>query len=209
MWPGAPKDGRYSAMVPLLGSRVPTAHTERRTSRQGFQPLTRPHPRGLITPSARYGPPNLPAILQTGTLMGLHPSELLPPDRAAPGFPGRCLHAVCHTVHLRRFRRCVAAPRLCSLSEVDTCRRVLPRWKADALMGLCPSSVTLPLGRRSRRTNLPTLEQQDSRSRQVAVGYKALSTRGIGLPLARLPTLMGFPTFSENRYLRNQANLGL
>jgi hypothetical protein len=100
-----PKDEQHSAMAPLVGSRVPTALTDQRTISRDFHISTQPHPRGLITSSARYGPPNLPAILQTGTLMGLNPSELLPPSGAALGSPSRYLHAVPRNVHLRRFRR--------------------------------------------------------------------------------------------------------
>jgi len=90
-----PKAERYNTMAPLLGSRVPTALTEQRASRQGVPtPPTQPHPRGLLTSSARCGPPNLPAILQTGTLMGFHPSELPSSERSrarCPGsLPSRC-----------------------------------------------------------------------------------------------------------------------
>jgi hypothetical protein len=59
------------------------AYRSENLSLGGAYPPTQPHPRGLITSSARYGPPNLPTILQVRTLMGFHPSEL-PCLRAEP-----------------------------------------------------------------------------------------------------------------------------
>jgi hypothetical protein len=133
----------------------------------------------------------------------------LPPSGAAPGVPGRCLLAVARNVHLRRFRRCAAASRLCSPLESGTRRGLLHPWQADALVGLCPSSATLPFVRGSRRINPPALRSRESRSRQATMGYRALPKQRIGWPLARLPTLMGFLTFSKNRDLRNRTSPGL
>jgi hypothetical protein len=133
----------------------------------------------------------------------------LPPSGAVPGVPGPYLHAVARNVHLRRFRRCAAASRYCSPLEFGTHLGFLRPWQADALLGLCPSSVTLPLVRRSRRINPPGLRTFDSRSQQATMDYRALPERRIGWPLARLPTLMGFLTFSKNRDLRNRTNRGL
>jgi hypothetical protein len=110
----------------------------------GIPHPTQPHPRGLVTSSARYSPPNLPAILQTGALMGFHPSEPFPPSGAAPDSSGRCRHAVHHAIHLRRLERRAAASRLCSPLESDTARQAFTPSGAETLLGLCPSEVLSP-----------------------------------------------------------------
>jgi hypothetical protein len=108
---------------------------------------TQPHPRGLITSSARYSPPNLPTILQTGALLGFRPSRPLPPHGAAPGFPGRYSPAVHHVARLRRFERRATAPGFYSPAESVTHQSIFTPTAGRCLLGLVPLQSFLPSNR--------------------------------------------------------------
>jgi hypothetical protein len=165
----------------------------------GIPHPTQRHPRGLLTPSAPCSPPSLPAILQTGALMGFHPSGSFPPNGAVRGSPRLGPHAVPSAAYLRRLRRRTAASGHCSPPKSDTLQQVLPCNRAGTLMGLRPSSVLSPPveGPAVNRTNPHGLGPPDSRSRRTILTHRALPTRRVGWPLSRLPTLMGFPTSSN------------
>lgn len=103
------------------------------------------HPAGgLLTSLASSSPPSLPTLFQVGTPMGFTPSERFPSDGAVSVSRYLCLHAVPHNAHLRRFRRCAAAPRLYSPPKSVTYHTALTPVAAAALLGFSPSRAFSP-----------------------------------------------------------------
>jgi hypothetical protein len=117
----------------------------------------------------------------------------VPPDGAAPGFPGRCPRAV-RDAHLRFDPRQRTPRRLQGLAPRRECRAE-KRWLTPArsapLLGFTSSGCSLPAA--WERFRVPSAHDLD-RDDPTATGLQRFATARIGLPGCRLPTRSRFLT---------------
>jgi hypothetical protein len=95
--------------------------------------------------------------------------------------------------------RCDGQPRRSPASGSCSAARVRPRGSPGpagsvALLGLLPSRVLFPAGM-ARPSSKPPLLRLANRAHATGMApLQGLGSSGAGWPLARLPTLLGFPT---------------